>query len=383
MTEDDLENRVSRYSTTRIVKHAAYALSGLLLGLSAYTHRGLDNSACHPSKTYDPQISAATVSAEPMKGYDLAGRPLTRHYVGIDGVVPDSLHFDDHNPNRSLGDLWAEKIRRSDGRPAVVDARDNYAASYSYAARDTMGFEDYVYEASQSINTVRENLSSDRLREALRLESYDEDLAVDGQSLTSELETTQYITERIDGSDLVAYAMTEIGESHDAGFNKDTFDFILSHYGRGYLERIPSLNDDLVSVGPYQFTPQVLQDSAGSKGAVAKMNQAVTDPDLRVPPSPTALSGNDHHRAAYLFAVSNVARLVRNTDHDHHKSLINAVDDGREDIITYLAIAHNSPQDALSIGKAWLNDGASQDIRAYSYGKRAHADRTHANLQAF
>lgn len=118
------------------------------------------------------------------------------------------------------------------------------------------------------------------------------------------------VASHIDGRALLAYALTEIrASSTDGALNRDYVDFLLQYGGREFIERIPAGSDRFTSYGPYQFTQWALYAHHRKRRGASIVNEALHESE-RIPGSVGLLRGDDHFKAAYLFAVHNVVCLV-------------------------------------------------------------------------
>jgi hypothetical protein len=143
----------------------------------------------------------------------------------------------------------------------------------------------------------------------------------------------------------------------DGKFNSQVYDFILRSGGRAYIESIPAVYDHMISYGPYQFTSYALYDDGMNRRGASVPNQALPI-GLRIPGNVVNLRGNDHFKAAYLFAIDNEAHLLRKLN-AHEFSVLEANwRNYRSDMLVYIAIAHHAPVPAISCGRRWLDFNA-------------------------
>lgn len=178
------------------------------------------------------------------------------------------------------------------------------------------------------------------------------------------------IGKAIDGRALMAIALTEHRVGRDGSLNRDFFDFRLRCGGSEFIERIPAEADHLVSYGPYQLTSRALYDTNGHRRGASIVNQALP-PDVRVPGSVSKLRGKYHARAAYLFAVHNMAFFVSHLKPHSVHSLAKAFDAHGmdESLATLVAASHYQPRFAFIAGQRWLSSGRSKPLITYT---RAH-----------
>ncbi len=97
------------------------------------------------------------------------------------------------------------------------------------------------------------------------------------------------------------------------------------------------------------------------------------------------LRGDDNHKAAYMFAINNLAVLVQRLSGKRLGKLEANWD--REFLQQFIATAHHSPESAIRSVKAWLDQKVDQKgkkpFRTYLPGDLYdYANKTNANVQA-
>lgn len=190
------------------------------------------------------------------------------------------------------------------------------------------------------------------------------------------------IASSFNGKDMAAYAMAELMPSADGRLNVTVMDFLLRNAGREYVEGIPAMHDGKTSFGPYQFTENAVYDTPkGCRGA-SKINQALPL-SQRIPGSVIFLRGDDHHRAAYLFAIYNLCTLVRNLNATEKKTLQLKWSANKDDLFLYCATAHHNPSRAFVAARKWLDNKAKFPYeKSCSLRISGYAVKTRNNLAA-
>ena len=146
---------------------------------------------------------------------------------------------------------------------------------------------------------------------------------------------------RLDAKALTAYSLTELMPGKDGPTNVHALDFLLQNAGEGFIERIPAIHDALISFGPYQLTPLAL-DRAQNAGASAL--DAIL-PHQYLPATVADLRGEQHHQAAYLFAIHNVIQLARELDAKSVQEARLRLAHAPLDLLAFVAISHNKPSE--------------------------------------
>ena len=203
--------------------------------------------------------------------------------------------------------------------------------SYNADSIKPSSVREYVKGAQAAIDDVRATVDWDVIKRTFKLS--DERL-----ELLREMEAT------LTGESFAAYTLTELMPSRNGRVNVDVLEFILQHAGEEFLERIPATHDPYVSHGQYQFTHRALrewQEESGERGVGASFMNLLLK-EGKIPGRVSELQGAQHHKAAYLFALYNLSRLVR----DMEFSITGArklVPEIKSEIVQFIATAHNKP----------------------------------------
>ena len=293
-------------------------------------------------------------------------------YTGVHGVAGVSF-----NPDffKQLAQLWDAKIewmnQRKKKNPIVLEAKNMILKEYLSLAKPTrITLDEYTREADNSINFVNQNLN---WAVVAQLKGLNE----------SEIGLVKKISSTIIGKDLITYCLTEIMPSGTDGLkNKLVLDMLLRSAGREYVEFIPAMYDDRTSMGPYQFTMHALYSKDGETNGVSKINLALPD-NKRITDSVMSLRGNDHHKAAYMFAINNIAELVGKLNRLERENMWKHYAEHEEDLVQFIATAHHLPSAAIKAAKRWLSNGCKHDFtRSCSSAIVSYAKKTAVNYVA-
>ncbi len=328
-----------------------------------------------PVKTKDEQIDekkeALRLHAENAKvvtvdASSIAGRKLGGLYsdiTGIKGVVGKSYQI---NYGEILVGLWERKLDRKNVSQATITASEEPIKLFLEQPKK-MTLKVFIAEADTQVTLVKRAL--------------DFGLACKGYKLsTSECVVFQSLAKSVRGVDLVAYGMTEIMPSAEGDLNVKIMEILLQNAGSNYMFTIPALYDRMLSLGFYQFTSYAVNGGTG-QGA-SKMN-AFLPRIARIPGSVISLRNGEHHRAAFLFALDNLANLSKRTNEKEFTALRKALKQKPGDIVTFMATAHHAPGLAIKSARKWLSKGAKGSLNQHLIGRlQSYGKKSDSNLAA-
>lgn len=296
------------------------------------------------------------------------GNSLFADYTGISGVVPANVSVDFC---AQLDSLWDRKQRRSGNNFVVSQTRKILVPQYCSTPPTLMSVGAYREKVDEIVAITRNNLNWAKVAQIEVLDP-------------RRLHVVRGIVNSFTGDDLVAYAMTELMPSTDGGLNLRVLDFLLKNGGREYVEAIPALYDPYTSFGPYQFTQFAWYDVGNERRGGSLINQALQSPIGHG--SVMQLRGDEHHSAALLFAIHNLAFTTRRLDNQQLTALEKSWKPKHDSLVQFVAVAHHAPygaggaQGALS---RWLTNGTGSDFsRSLSGRLVGYAHKTRANLAA-
>lgn len=303
------------------------------------------------------------VDFRPIQGRKLGG--LYADIVGVEGVVPATLHINFHEV---LASLWLRKLDREHVSASTVEHAVRPVELYKKDPRK-MNLRGFVKQADQQVSLVKNRL--------------DHQGACTGYKLNpSECKLWKSLAKDVRGLDLIAYGMTEIMPTKEGEMNVKVLDILLRHAGSNYMFTIPAMHDNLLSLGFYQFTSHAIIDDGKALGGVSRMNRYLSR-DFKIPGSVIELYNGEHHRAAYLFALHNFAILAKQTSEKEFSALSMAIKRKPGDIVTFMAVAHHAPTLALKCMKSWLSKGAKGDLNIHLTGRlREYGKKSDNNLAA-
>ncbi len=300
----------------------------------------------------------------------LAGRKfssLYSEYTGISGTVPAVAQIDFGS---QLEKLWKKKERRAGNSRVVAQTGRELREEYRETNHHLTESGAYTGEIEATVAEVRNSLNWQALGVIKKL-------SPDGLILLKKT------AEKITGKDLLAYSLTEIMPSAEGSLNVKVLDFLLQNAGKEYYESIPAVYDAKISFGPYQFTEFALYDTGQEKRGASIVNQALPK-DKQIPGSVSLLRGSNHHKAAFLFMLDNVANLIRTLNPEEFKVFTEQLASNKNDVVAFAATAHHGPGWANKYAHKWLKDKARHHYREYcsSHAYKLYAQKTEVNLAA-
>lgn len=289
-----------------------------------------------PSSTEN--VTVVTGSLAGMKLGDLYG-----DYLHGGGSVPDTIIVNFHD---RLSAMWDKKLKRFPKSPGVV----------SRTGKEVL--EDYQFRTLVTLEEYRSHVDriSDELHSSIDWKEVGKNRALDKK----ELNQVKDVMKNFRGNEMLSYALAEIMPTTRGDINVSMFDLLLQNAGREYVESIPAMGDSRTSFGLYQFTSYAIYDTPERKEAASELNTCLPS-GICIPGSVKYLRGDDHHRAAWLFALANICSLVK-------RGIDVSSWDSRE-ILGYVAMAHHAPANAIK----WYTGGV-RVARMQAYRARAWAN---------
>ncbi|HRH24366.1 MAG TPA: hypothetical protein PK109_02135 [Candidatus Paceibacterota bacterium] len=299
----------------------------------------------------------------------LAGRTLGNlfaMYLGLPdpSVVPERLSA---NFPQILSDLWRKKreyVMRH--KPEWIDntRRAEHRFLEEYRAwregerdRGPKDLNEFNRSLQPVVHDIHAAVNFSRLNELApfrRLSEEDTDLV-------------KRLAGNISSKTLIAYGITELMPSvNDSALNVDMTEFLIKNAGAPFLAAPPAIHDPYVSAGLYQFTSHAVYAGEEGRRGASLINQLVTERDQRIPDSVIGLQTIEQQtRAAYLFAVENLARLIvtiragldRNKRDERLRTLRDHADTLDIGTLQFIASAHHNPSQARRGFIKWLDKG--------------------------
>ena len=312
-------------------------------------------------KQHAEKSTVVTVDTRSIQGRKLGG--LYADITGIEGLVGTSYQI---NYGEILAGLWTRKLDRKNVSSATINAAEEPIKLYLSDPKK-MTLKQFVTEAETQVTLVKRAIDFGVVCKGYKLN-------------TSECTVFTSLARDVRGVDLVAYGMTEIMPSAEGDLNVKILEILLRNAGSNYMFTIPALYDRMLSLGFYQFTSYAVNSNAGA--GASKMN-AFLPKTIQIPGSVIALRNGEHHRAAYLFALDNLANLSKKTNEKEFAALRKALKQKPGDIVTFMATAHHAPGLAIKSARNWLSKGAKSSLNDHLIGRlRPYGKKSDSNLAA-
>lgn len=189
----------------------------------------------------------------------------------------------------------------------------------------------------------------------------------------SDVELVKRLSEKIDGTMLMAYVMTEIMPAlKDHKFNIELLEFLSQNAGSLFLICLAAMGDPYLSNGPFQFTSFAVYDVSTKDKRGASAINTLLPKEKRIGGSVLKLQTiDDHIKAGQLFAVYNLGAFIsgvrRNQKGPKADQVIDTLwkhlDTLDEDVILkYISAAHHLPGNARTALLKLVNNGFQKDF---------------------
>ncbi len=286
-------------------------------------------------------------------------------YTGVRGRVPSKVTVD---PVRQLDSLWVVKIACYKEAAIVRTIHHELISDYR-KNRTHVTLNEFISAAETEVRLVRNSIQWKEMGSLYHMTEH-------------ELSLVKKLTYQISGEDLVAYGMTEIMPSADGDLNIQVLDFLVRNYGPEFVYAIPAVNDRYASFGFYQFTSKAVYDSDGRIEGASMVSRSLSKG--RIPKSVANIRGALQHRAAYLFAIHNIAVMVKGLSGNEFATLQRLPERNHDDLIQFVAAAHNGPAHARRAARRWLDAKMKYDffVSVSNTAVKRYAIKTKANLLA-
>jgi hypothetical protein len=293
---------------------------------------------------------------------------LFAFYLGVpEGtVLPETMEIDFDANIRSLWERKIERVRRRS--PSWVEnterARDVFSRLYTQAEnKESQTINQFIEQANAAVAIVNQNLDWEKLN------TIDFEGAHFGKLTDNDIDLIRRLSGNVTGRMLLAYSITELMPSlRNYELNVNFYKFLLENAGANYLRCIPALYDNYLSVGLFQFTSFALYDMGNEKRGASLINTLLPQAE-KIPTSVVrTLTNEDQMKAAYLFAIENITRLVLGIRADNNAPL------------RYIASAHHAPADARAAFRSWIDadfEGSHADLARASiadYIRKSHGN---------
>ncbi len=366
-------NQSEGVTRRRFLEVAAAAAAGLTVAENAIGKKAVAEIATlglndEPRKEVNEK---RTYNTGPLEGHTFKPNDLFAFFTGIEGKVPPKVVINYFEQLKLLFRKKNDFVQRHH-RPKVAfkQVEDELLKEYSQKPPERMNITTYQKSVASAIELVNKNIVWKEVQERMHLDA-------------DQLKILREITGSITAKHLTAYALTELMPSMDGNLNKDVYEFLLGGAGARYIYSIPAIFDDSLSFGPYQFTSGALMD-AGDNNPIgaSKINCALPE-QCKIGGSVSQLRGSDHHIAALLFAMHNLARLIKKLSRKELENLKSTWHNNIIGITQFIATAHHLPKPAFSSARRWLDAGAKKPFEiSCSKSIKEYALKTKSNLAA-
>lgn len=303
------------------------------------------------------------VQTETLAGRTFAADGLYATWTGLSDTVPDRTTIDFR---AQLTQAWNAKCTHRECTPVALQAKDIVLGRYPIHPT-RMNVAGYVRFINQIIGQTRADVNWERARSLYDLTA-------------KETALLRKLTGAIGGRELVAYSLTELMPSpEDGDLNVAVLGYLLRYAGREYLEALPAIHDGITSFGPYQFTALVLYDTGTERRGASVANQALRHG--KIGGSVITLRGDDHYKAAWLFALDGLARLVRHSGQTERIALATLAQ-RKVELIKVIACTHNKPGLCLAAAWRWVKGGASGSFAITDSAAALYVRKTTTNYAA-
>lgn len=307
----------------------------------------------------------------PLQGHSFGNGSLFHYFTGHSGKVPETISVNFKGQLHFLfnkKEQFVQKHHKSN--TAFKSVETALLKEYETKNPERESLRQYQKDVEIAVNQIDKHIDWGQVEEAMHLSD-------------AETKLLKAIISAFGPKHLTAYALTELMPSADGELNKDVYEFLLKSAGARYVYSIPAIFDDRLSFGPYQFTSGALMDLGDNHPVGASViNQALPE-KYRIPNSVAGLRELAHHKAALLFAIYNMARLVKRLNPHQLKTFEGVWHKNMTAVTQFVATAHHLPGAAYIAGERWLDGKAAHPFEV-SCGKSIHeyAIKTKSNLGA-
>lgn len=311
-----------------------------------------------------PTVVRYSYPSDGLSGFTIVD--LNARYLGIKSGTKVGKTIKT-NFKENLVFMFNCKDKKCEDGSVAQNVKDDILARYDQKKSTKMTFAQYTAYVGKIVTNTKTQIAWSTVGSSMDLNA-------------EELALAKSICMSFGGKDIVSYAMTELLPSANGKLNKAMFNFLLTSAGKEYLECIPAMYDGKTSFGPFQFTEYALYDTPREKRGASIINTALPL-SARIPGSVMHLKGDDHYKAAYLFAVYNVCRLVKRLDKKELASLKTHWKKNKDDVFVYCAIAHHLPAKGIKAARLWLKHDAKYTIdKSCNKALSLYAKKTRKNL---
>ena len=264
--------------------------------------------------------------------------------------------------------LWHKKIE-STKDPKIIKFLNDKNSPYQIYLRwnhTSTTLENYSRNIESSINEVRQNIKRN-------------EITINWNKLTPEqADIVRDISATINEKDILSFLMTEMfGWSKNPLTSMKLLSFILKNWWEEFLDLQPSMNDKKFCMWPYQLSDSVVwitqKDGVKYYGAAAQVQLALPE-NKRIATDISRIKGREQHKATFLNIIYNLWLLVQKLwNNPHGLKTLKANSNKKSDILAYLAMSHQNPENAIRTAKAWIESWCKKPLSTYSEKRYSEA----------
>ena len=328
----------------------------------------------------------AYVDLRPLNGMNLGQKVLEDNkfgnlnawYLGIEGEAPRSATIDFR---KNLQALWNRKLAKKNVTGATQDYAQSIVDRYASGDKGLTTLPEFVEHVEGQLRLSEQAIDFTAFCQSRKLRDKKTGEVTRALS-TSDCQLLQNIARRISGQDVVAYGMTELLPSRRGKGNTKLLEVLLQHAGSEYLNSLPAMSDNLASFGFYQFTSYAVRHDASGRSGASRVSQFVASP-YHIPGSVVALRGDQHHRAAFYFAIYNIGDLILFASDQERTNLAQLYPAHMGEIAEFMAVAHHLPSSAITRTRQWLAGKGKKSLRSFlGPSLKIYAEKTRSNRNA-
>ncbi len=263
--------------------------------------------------------------------------------------IKDTMSFSAKN---NLRDAWEKKIKLYGwSNPKLAQYYKKEVLPYITWKKKMVPISRQVWDAQieEAIKKVRANLKIEQIF-IKNLEKQD---------------TLRKLIWLIGPAEMNSITFAELIDSTKPLRNEAFFNTILENAGPEFIAHFPALWDPYLSFGSSQLTDFAVWPDGGIWLMQKKyMKTSLVPDDMR------KIQIQDHHVGWYIFTIFNLKELLENCTNSQVAALNNALADNpsktKNQLIQYIAAAHNKPTEARKQFKNWIDDElVGKEFRPY------------------
>jgi hypothetical protein len=247
--------------------------------------------------------------------------------------------------------------------PAIIEEAREMFCNYDPSRIHRTTLNDYRGDVDRAIAEVREHADLDKIRTIGAFAHFGE----------SQMALLKALEKQIGADELIAYSLTELMPTGEGSAREGVLflDFLLRNAGSEFFDLVPSY-DSWISSGAYQLTGGAVNELGNEKAGASRIQQAVLAPNMHeIPKSVVELRGAQQHKAAYLFAIDNLALAIRDLGERKSKKFLELSSQWPGGLVVeYIACAHHEPVEARQAFEAFVDHFIASNEAPRSHGHK-------------